>query len=300
MAAAPDDPFPHLDVVHRSLNALYRVLSAPTVRSFTESLDARYASLELGDDPVIGVQHIAAAVVRHLRLPEARMIVGFRDMAPAAQVELADGPEYFIEMQNRYHREHRDIAGVLAHEVTHVFLHRAGLGFDDVEENEILTDVAATYLGAGWLTMNAHRVSEKHREQLGYLTPPEFGYVLGQRALAFGEDPLPWFTSPAARQAYEVGRSRARADRRRPPLAGADPALRRRYRLHRRTVTALRDDHAVRELSVAFDDDLRFDGPAPLRVTFSCPTCFQRIRLPVRGPVAARCAVCASTLTCET
>jgi len=299
VSAAPDDPFPHLDVVHRSLNALYRGLSAATVRSFTESLDPRYASLALGDDPVIGVQHIAAAVVRHLRLPEARMIVGFRDMPSAAQVELAEGPEYFIEMQNRYSREHRDIAGVLAHEVTHVFLHRAGLSFADTEENEILTDVAATYLGAGWLTMNAHRVSEKHREQLGYLTPPEFGYVLGQRAIVFNEDPLPWFTSAAARQAYEVGRSRARADHRRPPLAAADASLRRRYRQHRRTIAGLCDDPSVRELSVTYDDT-RFDGPDPLRVTFSCPACFQRIRLPVRGSITARCAVCASMLTCDT
>lgn len=299
MTAAPDDPFPHLDVVRRSLNALYRTLSARTVRSFTQSLEPRYASLALGADPVIGVQHIAAAVVRHLRLPEARMIVGFRDMPSAAQVELAEGPEYFIEMQNRYSGEHRDIAGVLAHEVTHVFLHRAGLGFAEVEENEILTDVTATYLGAGWLTMNAHRVSERHREQLGYLTPAEFGYVLGLRAIAFGEDPRPWFTSAAAAQAYEAGLARARAEHRRPPLVAADASPHRRYRRDRRTVTTLAFDDTVRDLSLAFDG-YRFDGPAPLRVTFACPYCFQRIRLPVRGPVTARCGVCASELACDT
>lgn len=299
MAAEPGDPFPHLDDVRRSLNALYRTLSARTVRSFTESLEPRYASLRLGPDPVIGVQHIAAAVVRHLRLPEARMIVGFRDMRSAAQVELTEGPEYFIEMQTRYQTEHRDVAGVLAHEVTHVFLHRAGLSFPDVERNEILTDVAATYLGAGWLTMNAHRVSEKHREQLGYLTPQEFGYVLAQRAITFHEDPRAWFTSEAAAGAYAVGLSRALEDHRKPPLTRADSAARKQYRQHRRTVSALRDDRSLRALSITYDD-IHFDGPTPLRVTFNCPTCFQRIRLPVRGPTTARCAVCTSTLPCDT
>lgn len=291
--------FPNLAVVRRSVNALYRTLTSRTVRSFTESLSPSYATLDMGDDPVIGVQYVAAAVVRHLRLPEARMIVGFRDMPSAAQVELADGPEYFIEMQNRYTRDHHDIAGVLAHEVTHVFLHRAGLAFPEVEDNEILTDVTATYLGAGWLTMNAHRVDEHHRESLGYLTPQEFGYVLAQRAIAFGEDPLPWFSSAAARQAYEVGRARARADHLRPPLTGADPTAVRRYRKDRRTAATLADDPSVREVRLAYDD-YRFDGPGPLRVTFACPTCFQRIRVPVRGRVTARCAVCASSLVCDT
>jgi hypothetical protein len=291
--------FPNLDVVRRSVNALYRTLSSRTVRSFTESLSPSYATLAMGDDPVIGVQYVAAAVVRHLRLPEARMIVGFRDMPSAAQVELADGPEYFIEMQNRYKRDHGDIAGVLAHEVTHVFLHRAGLSFPELEHNEILTDVTATYLGAGWLTMNAHRVSDHHRESLGYLTPQEFGYVLGHRAIAFREDPMPWFNSPAARKAYEIGRTRALADHRRAPLATADPLAARRYRKDRHTAAGLAADPAVRAVSLAYDD-YRFDGPAPLRVTFACPTCFQRIRLPARGRVTARCTVCASSLTCDT
>lgn len=299
MAAAPDDPFPHLDAIRRSLNALYRTLSARTVRSFTESLDPRYASLSLGDDPVIGVQHIAAAVVRHLRLPEASMIVSFRDMTAAAQVELAEGPEYFIEMQTRYAKEHRDVAGVLAHEVTHVFLHRAGLSFPELENNEILTDVTSTYLGAGWLTMNAYRVDRRHRESLGYLTPQEFGYVLGHRAIAFGEDPTSWFSSAAARQAYETGSTRAIADHLRPPLSGGEPYAVRRYREDRRTAQGLAADPSVRDVVLPCDG-YRFDGPDPLRVTFSCPTCFQRIRLPVRGAVTARCGVCESTLTCET
>ncbi|MEU2791860.1 hypothetical protein ABZ637_23235, partial [Streptomyces sp. NPDC007100] len=43
-----------------------------------------------------------------------------------------------------------------------------------------------------------------------------------------------------------------------------------------------------------------FEGHAPLRVSFPCPTCHQRIRVPVRGRLRARCALCRSELDCDT
>ncbi|MHC5904429.1 hypothetical protein ACVNF4_11065, partial [Streptomyces sp. S6] len=39
---------------------------------------------------------------------------------------------------------------------------------------------------------------------------------------------------------------------------------------------------------------------APLRVSFPCPTCHQRIRVPVRGRVRARCGLCRTVLECDT
>ncbi|EPJ40057.1 hypothetical protein STAFG_2866 [Streptomyces afghaniensis 772] len=42
------------------------------------------------------------------------------------------------------------------------------------------------------------------------------------------------------------------------------------------------------------------DGGGRLRVSFPCPTCHQRIRVPVRGRVRARCALCRSVLECDT
>ncbi|NEC76086.1 hypothetical protein G3I25_31705, partial [Streptomyces rochei] len=37
-----------------------------------------------------------------------------------------------------------------------------------------------------------------------------------------------------------------------------------------------------------------------LRVSFPCPTCHQRIGVPVRGRVRARCGLCRSVLECDT
>ncbi|MDX6764205.1 hypothetical protein SIN09_33650 [Streptomyces sp. F8] len=40
-------------------------------------------------------------------------------------------------------------------------------------------------------------------------------------------------------------------------------------------------------------------GPG-LRVSFPCPVCEQRVRVPVRGRLRARCGLCRTVLECET
>jgi hypothetical protein len=227
------------------------------------------------------------------------MIVGFREMEFAANVELAAGPEYFIELNDRFRTHRRDIGAALAHEVMHVYLHRLGLSFPGTRDNEILTDTATTYLGAGWLLLDAYREDASSSQKLGYLTPEEFGYVLAKRSLAFGEDPAVWFTSAQAYTAYTKGLARAREDERQPPLTAAGWAGRRRYAKDRRH--AQERAHVVARAGAggtayAFTPD----GRGPLRVSFPCPTCHQRIRVPVRGRVRARCGLCRTVLECDT
>ncbi len=135
------------------------------------------------------------------------MVVGFREMEHAANVELTAGPEYFIELNERFKTHRKDIGAALAHEVAHVWLHRLDLSFPGTRDNEILTDTATTYLGAGWLLLDAYREHGPFSQKLGYLTPEEFGYVLAQRAQVFDEDPAPWFTSPQAYDAYTAGQA---------------------------------------------------------------------------------------------
>ncbi|WP_435129788.1 hypothetical protein [Actinacidiphila sp. bgisy144] len=289
--------FPHLDTVRRALTALYRRLSADGVARFAASVRPELVDFPDDEDPYLGALRVARVMVRHLRLPDARMVVGFRDMAHAGSVELAAGPEYFVELHARFRTDRRDVGAALAHEVTHVYLHRLGLEFPGTRDNEILTDTAAAYLGAGWLLLDAYREEPALRGEritmaaykLGYLTPEEFGYVLAKRALALGDDIEPWLRSPQAADAYRAGLERARQDLRRPPLAAAPWAARRLYARHRRAGAA--PDSA----------GYAFTGPpADLRVSFACPTCFQRIRLPCAGRLRARCALCATELACET
>ncbi len=216
--------FPHLETVREAVTALYRRLSYDTVQAFPASVPPADVAFHDTDDLYLGAQRVARELVRHYRLPDARMIVSFREMTHAANVELAAGPEYFVELNDRFRTHRRDIGAALAHEVMHVYLHRLDLSFPGTRDNEILTDTAAAYLGAGWLLLDAFREDGASSQKLGYLTPEEFGYVLAKRALLFGEDPSVWFTSPQAYTAYGRGPARSR------PTAGARCGCRSRAR----------------------------------------------------------------------
>ncbi|MFF5368654.1 hypothetical protein [Streptomyces sp. NPDC013187] len=285
--------YPHLETVRAAVTALYKRLSYDTVRTFATSVLPVDVAFCDTDDLYLGAQRVAHELVRHYRLPDARLVVSFREMRHAANVELTAGPEYFVELNDRFRTHRRDIGAALAHEVTHVYLHRLDLSFPGVRDNEILTDTVTTYLGAGWLLLDAYREDGASSQKLGYLTPEEFGYVLAKRALAFGEDPAVWFTSAQAYTAYVKGMELARRDERQPPLTAAGWAGRRRYARDRRHAAAGPQQPGV---PYAFSPD----GGGRLRVSFPCPTCHQRIRVPVRGRVRARCALCRSVLECDT
>ncbi|MFB9554073.1 hypothetical protein [Streptomyces roseoviridis] len=263
--------FPHLDTVRASIAALYRRLSPDGVHRYDTSVAAADVLVDdvddTGDGPRLGARRAARALVRQLRLPDVRVVVDFRAMEHAASVELTAGPRYAVELNDRFRTHRRDIGAALAHEVTHVLLHRLGLAFPTTAENEILTDVVTTYLGAGWLLLDAFRQDGVSGQKLGYLTPEEFGYVLAKRAEVFGEDPSPWFTSAVAYEAWLRGREEAARDWRRPPLAGAGPIARRRAR-------------------------------ATANGVFPCPVCGQRLRVAPGRRVRARCGVCRTVLEC--
>ncbi|MGW7416020.1 hypothetical protein [Streptomyces sp. NPDC054863] len=288
--------FPHLGTVRSALTALYRRIGEDGVRSYAPSVFPADVAFSDDEDPHLGAQHVARALVSHLHLPDARMIVSYREMEHAAGVELAAGPEYFIELNERFRSHRKDIGAALAHEITHVLLHRLDLSFADTPDNEILTDTVTTYLGAGWLLLDAYRQDGASSQKLGYLTPEEFGYVLAKRALAFDEDPAPWFTSAEAYTAYTKGMAQARRDTQQPPLAAAGRLARHRYVKDRR--------HAQEHGATGKPGPLApyaFEGdPGALRVSFPCPTCHQRLRVPVRGELRARCGLCRTVLDCDT
>lgn len=286
---------PHLEAVRSSITTLYRRLSADTVRGFGTSVLPGDVAFADDDDLYLGVQRVARVLVRHLRLPDARMVVAFRDMRHAGSVELGAGPEYFVEVNSRFKEHRRDIGAVLAHEVMHVYLHRLGLWAAGRRENEILTDTAAAYLGSGWLELDAFREDALSSQKLGWLTPEEFGYVLAKRALLFGEDPSVWFTSPQAYRAYVAGAAEARRDALRPPLAAAGRAERWRYARDRR-----RAGGGTGALPGPPEAGYVFEAGVPSRVTFPCPVCRQRLRVPAEGRrVRARCGLCGTVLECD-
>lgn len=287
--------YPHLDTVRAAVTALYRRMSDDGIRRYDTSVAPADVAFADHDDLHLGVQRVARALVQQLHLPDARMIVSFREMEHAASVELTAGPEYFIELNDRFRRHRRDIGAALAHEITHVLLHRLGLSFPGTRDNEILTDTVTTYLGAGWLLLDAFREDRDSSQKLGYLTPEEFGYVLAKRAIVFNEDPGIWFTSPQGYTAYTKGKAQAVRDEQQPPLTTAGWSGRHRYAKDRRY--ALDHPGEAGDAGRPYAFETLTDG---LRVSFPCPTCHQRIRVPVRGRVRARCQLCHTVLDCDT
>ncbi|MET9360878.1 hypothetical protein ABZX93_08205 [Streptomyces sp. NPDC006632] len=287
--------YPHLATVRAAITALHKRLSFDGLQGYATSVLPADVAFDDHEDLHLGAQRVARALVQHLRLPDARMIVGYREMQHAAGVELAAGPEYFIELNNRFRTHRRDIGAALAHEITHVLLHRLDLTFPGTRDNEILTDTVTTYLGAGWLLLDAFREDGVSSQKLGYLTPEEFGYVLAKRAGLFGEDPSPWFTSPQAYPAYAAGAALARREAQQPPLVAAGWSGRRRYAKDRRYAQEHGGTRAGPGSPYSFES-----GPDGLRVSFACPTCCQRIRVGVRGRVRVRCGVCGGVQDCDT
>jgi hypothetical protein len=274
--------FDRIDDVRSSIHELYARLSGPAVKAFGPLILPRP-----GDDPLLEAQRTAAAMTRHLGIGDARVIVAFGPLGGhVGEVELGPGPEYFVTLSPHYRDDPRDIPAVLAHEVTHVFLHRHGIRHADPARNEILTDTATLYLGLGRPMLAAYRVDvvegrytrRRTTFRVGYLSPPEMGYVLAKRALAFGEE-AGRFDGVAA-TAYRTGHRQALEDYARPPLAGAD---RRRYE---------QDKRAGRSTG-----DYRFEDG---KVVFACPACGHGTRLPLNRAVQARCATCGSLFSCRT
>lgn len=285
-----------------AVRTLYRTLSWRVVQSRRCSLLP--PAHRPTEDPVIGVQRLAAAIVRYLQLDGVRLIVSFDGTAsygPASEaghVELGRGPDYFVRLNDRLRYSPFECAAALAHEAMHVYLHRRGIRFDDRYRNELLTDTAAAYLGVGWLLLNAYRVDTRSDlteiRRLGYLTPEEFGYVLAKRSFAYGDDIEPQLRgNPAAWYAYRAGWRRAASDYHHPPLAqsGRGDAL--RYGRDRKRAKAGR---TVRATSHGY----RFAGDDRLVVVFRCPACTQQIRVPVDRKATVRCGLCRSMMTCRT
>src|SRR6476469_5202874 len=298
--------FTKMPAIWDALRELYRVLTPARVRSYTANITPAFAALS-GTDPVLGAQRLARSMALHLGMADVRLIVSFRELGAtgdgayhAGNVELGPGPEYFITLSPRVGQDVRDTAAVLAHEVMHVFLHRNRVWWDDQDRNEILTDTATVYLGTGWLMLNAHRV-ERARLSLGYLSPAELGYVLAKRAQAFDENIERYLAgNPAARQAYQAGVRRAALDQEAAPLSGCAPAAYRQYLKDKRHAAELTASTRASGPAMPYAGGYRFEGHGPMKVVFACPTCHQRLRVPVDRTATIRCGTCRSTHGCLT
>lgn len=306
--------YPNLERIKASIKSLYKHFSSQNIYSFSNSISSEQISISSGQDPVITANRLATKIVRHLKLPEGSILVNYRNnLEHPGQVELTLENEYLVELNALYKENQRDIAAILAHEITHVFLYRAGLWLPNTYDNEILTDTASVYLGVGWLGLNAYRLTETKQtnssgqryikyqeERLGYLTPEEFGYVLGKRAINFKENMNGFITSSAAKKAFQRGFQRAKLEYRQPPMKNCGWIKRILYRWNLRRIVSANRNGNIKIVSHSFEG-YRFDISDGIKVVFECPVCSQKLRLPVnKKNIVANCSICQSSFKCET
>jgi len=140
-----------------------------------------YAKLESGDEQ--DLQRVAAEIAKHLgilRAPSVNYDWGLK-MEPevAGQIRAAT-PIYSIRLPFFYVGKKYALGAILAHEMTHAFLFSRGILLDDPHENEMLTDLAAVFIGLGKLLINGliSMTNERSKEMstLGYLSPELIAY----------------------------------------------------------------------------------------------------------------------------
>ncbi len=145
-----------------------------------------------------------------------------------------------IHLTRKVAFELKHILAILAHECTHNYLHHHGLTEPSERDNEVLTDLAAAYLGLGHLLIRGYERTEwtsnhwnilvasghtKHSMYIGYLTPATIRNAVVASTELRGWDPqevlstLPFFDRIEARVLlwpYKVrSRRQARAARKR-------------------------------------------------------------------------------------
>jgi len=146
----------------------------------------------------------------------------------AARVEVRDAREIFIEYKHTGRLHSSELWAVMAHEIAHIFLHRMGIRFNDTQQNEILTDTTAIYLGFGIFFLNSQREevtriqpnsTERKITSIGYISADEMGYVLAQRDFVRNESSIEKITSSIGKSAYKDGKERFSQERMQRPYS---------------------------------------------------------------------------------
>jgi hypothetical protein len=157
------------------------------------NLDPR--PLDLRD--IVQIQAAAGWIRDFVQLSDLTFVVGFAKQQEGVlgNIELEYGQDgVFIEIARESMEFPELVVAVLAHEICHKYLHRHGLYCSSpatTKEEEVLTDVAAVFLGLGKLMLNGCEAQKTRDEILcdgtrrsttttqraGYLDPAQFAFA---------------------------------------------------------------------------------------------------------------------------
>ncbi len=290
-------------LIDQSIRLLFERLSPHILEeSFARSMGP---PPDVYSERILQVQTIAHAIAVHLHLNVRTIIVGFRsNLGAAARVELSPDSDLFVDVDSSLKYDYDLLVAILAHEVTHIFLYRAGISYSGEKENELLTDTAAAYLGLGAAILNGHKTESFRIVRANYLSTEEFGYVAAARAYRFKEDLVPLLTTQDGKAALSQGLAMIKARLRRPPYVTASSLRRGLYEL--RTRRALKWASTAAQSPPPPSPQVPTPGYSfaldqGVKVRFHCAACNRGLQVPVSaGELEVRCPTCGATYRCAT
>ena len=106
---------------------------------------------------IIGIQNAGKIIANFIGLSDYIFVISINKLEKntGGHIELEYGKkQVFIEISEEILKFEDAILAILAHEITHEYLYINNISFSNKYENEILTDIAAIFLGFGKLMLN--------------------------------------------------------------------------------------------------------------------------------------------------
>lgn len=268
--------------IRRALHALLGHIKAPSLRSSYLPFRNDFPQFPNIHEQHLLVQSAARRIADHFKLSHTTFIVEIdSSLQSAAQIEVTPSNEIFVKYKPGDFLDTVELVPVMAHEIAHIFLDRAGLSFTDTFQNEVLTDVAICCLGFGHSYLSAQRSfsykvdrsrSENRTNTFGYITPDEIGFVLSVRQCITGENIKNQITSEYGRESFERG-----------------------YRIFTKRLNS--KPFVQSKLSRFFHSTT--NNPNKTVMEFKCPICSQNMRVPLlRKKIIVTCPNCSTRLPC--
>jgi hypothetical protein len=146
-----------------------------SINFFFEPTEEIYKKLESGDENEL--YSVIVKISKHLeisRVPAAKYDWGIKMEPEIAGQALIKNVYPFdaIRIPFYYVGKKYAVGEIISHEITHVFLFSKGIFLNDVNENELLTDLTSVFIGLGKLVLNGKIVisdDSVSSEELGYL-----------------------------------------------------------------------------------------------------------------------------------
>jgi predicted SprT family Zn-dependent metalloprotease len=280
--------FNNLEIIDRSISTLLHNLTPQFIKKFAQAAPVAELYRLPWTDPVKETQEIARSILRYFGIKNSAVKVTFNPrLTVPGKIKIGMSDVFFVDLNAEYKNQRNVVIAILAHEVTHIFLHKHQIKFETTAEDEILTDTTAAFLGLGTSILNVAFIRKSRSGNrikteefiLGYISVDEFGYVIAKRDYYFGTAPQIRIEPGLPSEGYESGSRLVENIRSQRPFTERG--------LFDRLCWWIKSLFASKHA----------DGDVP--IVFDCQHCSQKLRIPSsRKTLQVKCSTCGAVQVC--